>query len=133
MREISWRLEKYPYDFELCCTKTSLRSLAGALLVFSKTLNSISLNSDSALFDVAQLDNFIDPSQKYPVIAVTSRLMSTGVDAETCEIVVLDLWPRPKSSIALQPTIFWVSLRSITESSITSVSVMRYPMQGMGR
>lgn len=38
----------------------------------------------------AQLDNFIDPSSKYPVIAVTSRLMSTGVDAETCEIVVLD-------------------------------------------
>ena len=38
----------------------------------------------------AQLDNFIDPSSKYPVIAVTSRLMSTGVDAETCEVVVLD-------------------------------------------
>ena len=37
-----------------------------------------------------QLDYFIDPSSKYPVIAVTSRLMSTGVDAETCEIVVLD-------------------------------------------
>jgi len=37
-----------------------------------------------------QLDNFIDPSSKYPVIAVTSRLMSTGVDAETCEVVVLD-------------------------------------------
>lgn len=44
--------------------KASLRCLAGALLVFSKTLNSISLNSDSALFGVAQLDNFIDPSQK---------------------------------------------------------------------
>lgn len=38
----------------------------------------------------AQLDNFIEPSSKYPVIAVTSRLMSTGVDAETCEIIVLD-------------------------------------------
>lgn len=38
----------------------------------------------------AQLDNFIDPSSKYPVIAVTSRLMSTGVDAETCELIVLD-------------------------------------------
>lgn len=37
-----------------------------------------------------QLDNFVDPSSKYPVIAITSRLMSTGVDAETCEIVVLD-------------------------------------------
>lgn len=35
--------------------KASLRSLAGALLVFSKTLNSISLNSDSTLFGVAQL------------------------------------------------------------------------------
>lgn len=38
----------------------------------------------------AQLDNFVDPSSKYPVIAVTSRLMSTGVDAETCENVILD-------------------------------------------
>lgn len=37
-----------------------------------------------------ELDNFVDPSSKYPVIAVTSRLMSTGVDAETCKIVVLD-------------------------------------------
>lgn len=38
----------------------------------------------------AQLDNFIDSSSKYPVIAVTSQLMSTGVDAETCELIVLD-------------------------------------------
>lgn len=38
----------------------------------------------------AQLDNFVDPNSKYPVIAVTSRLMSTGVDAETCKIIVLD-------------------------------------------
>lgn len=38
----------------------------------------------------AQLDNFVDPSSKYPVIAVTSRLMSTGVDAETCKIIALD-------------------------------------------
>ena len=37
-----------------------------------------------------QLDNFVDPNSKYPVIAVTSRLMSTGVDAETCKIIVLD-------------------------------------------
>lgn len=37
-----------------------------------------------------ELDNFVDPSSKYPVIAVTSRLMSTGVDAETCKIVALD-------------------------------------------
>lgn len=38
----------------------------------------------------AQLDNFIDPMKRYPVIATTSRLMSTGVDAKTCELIVLD-------------------------------------------
>ena len=38
----------------------------------------------------AELDNFIDPEQRYPVIATTSRLMSTGVDAKTCKLVVLD-------------------------------------------
>lgn len=38
----------------------------------------------------AELDNFIDPEQPYPVIATTSELMSTGVDAKTCKLVVLD-------------------------------------------
>lgn len=37
-----------------------------------------------------ELDNFIDPEQKYPVIATTSKLMTTGVDAQTCKIIVLD-------------------------------------------
>jgi type I restriction enzyme R subunit len=36
----------------------------------------------------AQLDNFIDPESTYPVIACTSRLMSTGVDAQTCHLIV---------------------------------------------
>ena len=38
----------------------------------------------------AQLDNFIDPESPYPVIATTSRLMTTGVDAQTCRLIVLD-------------------------------------------
>jgi len=38
----------------------------------------------------AELDNFIDPESKYPVIATTSELMSTGVDAKTCKLIVLD-------------------------------------------
>ena len=38
----------------------------------------------------AELDNFIDPEQTYPVIATTSKLMTTGVDAKTCKLVVLD-------------------------------------------
>ena len=38
----------------------------------------------------AQLDNFIDPESTFPVIATTSQLMSTGVDAQTCQLIVLD-------------------------------------------
>ena len=37
-----------------------------------------------------ELDNFIDPEAKYPVIATTSELMTTGVDAQTCKVIVLD-------------------------------------------
>ena len=37
-----------------------------------------------------ELDNFIDPEKPYPVIATTSKLMSTGVDAQTCKLIVLD-------------------------------------------
>jgi type I restriction enzyme, R subunit len=38
----------------------------------------------------AQLDNFIDPESIFPVIVTTSQLMSTGVDAQTCRLIVLD-------------------------------------------
>lgn len=37
-----------------------------------------------------ELDNFIDPESRFPVIATTSKLMSTGVDAQTCKLIVLD-------------------------------------------
>ena len=38
----------------------------------------------------AELDNFINPEETFPVIATTSELMSTGVDAKTCKLIVLD-------------------------------------------
>lgn len=38
----------------------------------------------------AELGNFIDPESKYPVLVTTSRLLSTGVDAQTCRLIVLD-------------------------------------------
>ena len=44
----------------------------------------------------AQLDNFIDPESRYPVLVTTSRLLSTGVDAQTCRLIVLD---RPVGSM----------------------------------
>lgn len=38
----------------------------------------------------SQLDYFIDSHEKYPVIATTSMLMSTGVDSKTTKLIVLD-------------------------------------------
>lgn len=37
-----------------------------------------------------EVDNFINPEETYPVIATTSKLMTTGVDAQTCKLIVLD-------------------------------------------
>lgn len=37
-----------------------------------------------------ELDHFIDPESPYPVIVTTSKLMTTGVDAQTCKVIVLD-------------------------------------------
>ncbi len=38
----------------------------------------------------AELDHFIHPEERYPVIVTTSKLMTTGVDAKTCKVIVLD-------------------------------------------
>jgi type I restriction enzyme R subunit len=38
----------------------------------------------------AELDPFIDPEQRYPVVVTTSKLLSTGVDAQTCKVIALD-------------------------------------------
>jgi type I restriction enzyme, R subunit len=38
----------------------------------------------------AELGNFIDPESRYPVLVTTSRLLSTGVDVQTCRLIALD-------------------------------------------
>ena len=38
----------------------------------------------------AELDNFIDPQEPYPVIVTTSKLLNTGVDTQTVQLIVLD-------------------------------------------
>ena len=37
-----------------------------------------------------ELDNFTNPEELYPVIATTSKLMTTGIDVQTCKLIVLD-------------------------------------------
>lgn len=38
----------------------------------------------------SQLENFITPSSKYPVLVTTSKLLTTGVDCKTCEFIIID-------------------------------------------
>ena len=45
---------------------------------------------------VAQLGNFTDPESRSPVLVTTARLLSTGVDVQTCRLIVLD---RPVGSM----------------------------------
>lgn len=39
---------------------------------------------------IKQLDKFIDPESSYPVIATTSKLLTTGVDTQTVRLIVID-------------------------------------------
>ena len=59
----------------------------------------------------AQLDNFIDPEQPYPVIATTSQLLSTGVDAKTCKLIVLDR--TISGGVTLNDVVFHVSMEDL--------------------
>jgi type I restriction enzyme R subunit len=38
----------------------------------------------------AELDNFIDPNEAYPTIVTTSKLLGTGVDTQTVQLIVID-------------------------------------------
>ena len=37
-----------------------------------------------------ELSNFIDPESRFPVLVTTSRLLATGVDVQTCRLIVID-------------------------------------------
>ena len=37
-----------------------------------------------------ELDNFIDPNEPYPVLVTTSKLLGTGVDTQTVQLIVID-------------------------------------------
>jgi type I restriction enzyme, R subunit len=37
-----------------------------------------------------EIENFINPESPYPTLVTTSKLLTTGVDAQTCKLIVLD-------------------------------------------
>ena len=72
---------------------------AGAMVNYLKNENSDLVKIDSRYvmritandkIGKSQIKNFSAPSQRYPVIAVTSKLLSTGVDTQTVGLIVLD-------------------------------------------
>ncbi len=66
----------------------------------------------------AELDNFIDPESKFPVIATTSDLLTTGVDAKTCKLIVLDKTINSMTVFKKVVTISFLSFISIIDSTI---------------
>ena len=48
------------------------------------------MTGDSDKTDKDELDNFCNPEERYPVIVTTSKLLNTGIDAKTCQLIVLD-------------------------------------------
>lgn len=68
--------------------RTALSNLNGDLTATNhKYIMQITGDNDEGK---RELDNFINPEERYPVIATTSELMTTGVDAQTCKVIVLD-------------------------------------------
>ncbi len=72
---------------------------AGAMVNYLKNENNDLVKEDSRyvmritandLVGKSHLKSFKAPSQRYPVIAVTSKLLSTGVDTQTVELIVID-------------------------------------------
>lgn len=72
---------------------------AGAMVNYLKNENNDLVKMDSRYVvritandktGKSQIKNFAAPSQRYPVIAVTSKLLSTGIDTQTVGLIVLD-------------------------------------------
>lgn len=62
---------------------------ANADLVTENSKYIVRITGDS-LYGQQDLDDFINPESEYPVLVTTSRLLRTGVDVQTCRVIVLD-------------------------------------------
>ena len=58
--------------------------------IVSKHPNYIVRITGNDEYGVKELDKFIDPESPYPVIATTSKLLTTGVDTQTVRLIVID-------------------------------------------
>ena len=86
----------------------------------------------------AELDQFIHPEERFPVIVTTSELMSTGVDAKTCKLIVLDkrIQSMTKFKQIIGRQIRTVRKKPVTKSSVetqpAAVGFFRLPVAAVG-
>lgn len=86
---------RYDKTIAFCCDIEHAEGMTGELtkenadLVSENSKYIVQITGDN---DVGkrELDNFTNPEEMFPVIATTSELMTTGVDAQTCKVIVLD-------------------------------------------
>lgn len=87
--------EKYTKTIVFCETEEH----AGAMLKLLRNMNKDLLTeNDLAIVRITandkvgknQIKNFSAPSQKFPVMAVNSKLLSTGIDTQTVGVIILD-------------------------------------------
>lgn len=93
--------DRYQKTIIFCVDEEHAARMRQALIIHNKDLcdenaRYVMRITGSDTLGQAQIGNFIDPESRYPVIVTTSRLLSTGVDAQTCRLIVLD---RPVGSM----------------------------------
>src|SRR3712207_9207245 len=52
-------------------------------------------------YGIVDLDAFMDPESRFPVIVTTSKLLTTGVDAQTCKVIAIDQTIKDRKSTRL--------------------------------
>lgn len=85
---------KAMYDKTIVFCQTSEHALAMTELIRNYSGENydycVRIVSDEGEIGKKYLDRFQTPNKDFPVIAVTSKLLSTGVDVPTCRVIVLD-------------------------------------------
>jgi len=87
--------DRFAKTIYFCCDIEHAQGMASGLrnenadLVAANPLYIMQITGDNE-DGKRELGNFTDPEEPYPVIATTSELMTTGIDAQTCKVIVLD-------------------------------------------
>ncbi len=87
--------DRYDKTIVFCCDIEHAEGISSALRKENADIASanhkyiVQITGDND-FGKRELENFTNPEEAFPVIATTSELMTTGVDAQTCKVIVLD-------------------------------------------